>query len=111
VRVSRGTPWTIAAGEVFSGQGSFGNGAAMRVAHLGGYFAGQFLWCAFSALDDYRAALWRTAAGAGDVDTTCARVGGMVSLAVGRAGLPTHWLGLREPLPTGSPPEETQPIP
>lgn len=34
-----GRPWTEAAGAVFDGHGSWGNGAAMRVAPLGAYFA------------------------------------------------------------------------
>lgn len=36
---------------------------------------------------------------AGDMDTTAAIVGGVVALAVGRAGLPAEWLARREPLP------------
>ena len=38
-RIERGDPWRAAAGELFEGRGSFGNGAAMRVAPVGGYFA------------------------------------------------------------------------
>ncbi|MFI8976533.1 ADP-ribosylglycohydrolase family protein [Nocardia asteroides] len=38
-RIRAGTPWRQAAGAVFEGQGSCGNGAAMRVAPLGAYFA------------------------------------------------------------------------
>jgi ADP-ribosylglycohydrolase len=34
-----GTPWKEAAASQFAGQGSFGNGAAMRVAPLGAFFA------------------------------------------------------------------------
>lgn len=37
--IGEGTPFAIAAGRVFSGMGSMGNGAAMRVAPLGAYFA------------------------------------------------------------------------
>ncbi|MBF6338187.1 ADP-ribosylglycohydrolase family protein [Nocardia abscessus] len=36
-----GRPWVDAAGAVFDGRGSWGNGAAMRVAPLGAYFAGD----------------------------------------------------------------------
>lgn len=57
------------------------------------------LWCAAHALDDYVAALWRTADGLGDIDTTCAIVGGIVAARVGVAGLPPDWLARREPLP------------
>ncbi|MFI7607246.1 ADP-ribosylglycohydrolase family protein [Micromonospora sp. NPDC049366] len=37
--VRAGTPWPVAAASAFDGQGSLGNGAAMRVAPLGAYFA------------------------------------------------------------------------
>ncbi|MFO7564111.1 MAG: ADP-ribosylglycohydrolase family protein [Enhygromyxa sp.] len=37
--IAQGTPWRVAATQLFGGQGSFGNGAAMRVAPLGAYFA------------------------------------------------------------------------
>ncbi len=36
-----GRPWAEAAGAVFGGRGSWGNGAAMRVAPLGAFFAGD----------------------------------------------------------------------
>ncbi len=38
-RIRDGVPWRRAAGAVFEDQGSCGNGAAMRVAPLGAYFA------------------------------------------------------------------------
>lgn len=38
-RLRRGDDWRAAAGALFAGQGSHGNGAAMRVAPLGAYFA------------------------------------------------------------------------
>lgn len=37
--IRAGMPWRSAAGSLFDGQGSFGNGAAMRVAPVGAYFA------------------------------------------------------------------------
>ncbi|RAO11892.1 Poly(ADP-ribose) glycohydrolase [Micromonospora noduli] len=37
--VRTGTPWPLAAASAFDGQGSCGNGAAMRVGPLGAYFA------------------------------------------------------------------------
>ncbi|WDZ82246.1 ADP-ribosylglycohydrolase family protein [Micromonospora cathayae] len=37
--IRTGTPWPVAAAAAFDGQGSCGNGAAMRVAPLGAYFA------------------------------------------------------------------------
>jgi ADP-ribosylglycohydrolase len=36
-----GAPWRHAAPALFAGQGSFGNGAAMRAAPIGAYFAGD----------------------------------------------------------------------
>ncbi len=56
------------------------------------------LWCAARFANDYEEALWNTALGLGDVDTTCAMVGGIVSLVVGQDGLPKEWLLRREPL-------------
>ena len=38
-RIAAGVPWATAAGEVYGGKGSMGNGGAMRVAPLGAYFA------------------------------------------------------------------------
>jgi ADP-ribosylglycohydrolase len=37
--IADGTPWYVACRQIFGGQGSLGNGAAMRVAPLGAYFA------------------------------------------------------------------------
>jgi poly(ADP-ribose) glycohydrolase ARH3 len=34
-RINQGVPWSQAAGQLFDGQGSYGNGAAMRVAPIG----------------------------------------------------------------------------
>ena len=56
------------------------------------------LWCAAHYLNDFEEALWNTAAGLGDVDTTCAMVGGIVALSVGHDGLTREWLRRREPL-------------
>jgi ADP-ribosylglycohydrolase len=39
--IGRGLHWAEAAGAVFKGQGSMGNGSAMRVGPVGGYFADQ----------------------------------------------------------------------
>ncbi|HET8846876.1 MAG TPA: ADP-ribosylglycohydrolase family protein [Ktedonobacteraceae bacterium] len=194
-----GDPWQEAAASQFAGQGSFGNGAAMRVAPIGAYFAEAMddvvheasqsariththpeaiagsiaiavaaawawrfgsaherpdratfldgilpyiptsevrrkvrwardlsaaasveavvrllgngiglsaqdtvpfvLWCAGECLDNYEQALWLTASGFGDVDTTCAMVGGIVSLFCGVENIPPAWRQAREPLP------------
>jgi ADP-ribosylglycohydrolase len=57
------------------------------------------LWAAGEFLDDYPEAIWQTASGGGDVDTTCAMVGGIVASYVGLDGIPTEWIAAREPLP------------
>jgi ADP-ribosylglycohydrolase len=57
------------------------------------------IWCAARHLDDYAAAFWLTASGLGDVDTTCAIVGGIVASYTGVDGIPAGWLAAREPLP------------
>lgn len=58
------------------------------------------LWCAARHVTGFEEALWTTVSGLGDRDTTCAIVGGIVSLSVGREGLPSEWLAAREPLST-----------
>ncbi|WP_327116533.1 ADP-ribosylglycohydrolase family protein [Nocardia sp. NBC_01730] len=40
-QIRDGRPWAEAAGDAFDGHGSWGNGAAMRVAPLGAHFAGS----------------------------------------------------------------------
>lgn len=197
--ICKGNPWKVVARSAFEGMGSMGNGAAMRVAPLGAYFAedlerlvheavasaevthahpeGQAgavavalaaayawlrssdhastsgedlltfvetrmppsetrdgvvraralkpqtstqdaartlgagykvtaqdtvpfcLWIAARYPKDFEEALYAAVSGRGDMDTTCAIVGGIVALAVGDAGLPRDWIGLREPLP------------
>jgi ADP-ribosylglycohydrolase len=57
------------------------------------------LWCAGEQLNSYEQALWLTASGLGDVDTTCAMVGGIVALSCGVEAIPTAWRQAREPLP------------
>lgn len=57
------------------------------------------LWCAGQHLGSYEEALWLTVSGLGDVDTTCAMVGGIVALSAGAAGIPALWKSSREPLP------------
>ncbi len=56
------------------------------------------LWCAHRHIDDFEMALWTTVSTLGDRDTTCAIVGGIVALSVGRRGLPPAWLVRREGL-------------
>ncbi|CAL9435475.1 hypothetical protein SUDANB1_02127 [Streptomyces sp. enrichment culture] len=56
------------------------------------------LWSAARSLGDYEQAFWTTAQVGGDVDTTCAIVGGVI--AAGKAGTPpSEWVDRTEPLP------------
>jgi ADP-ribosylglycohydrolase len=55
------------------------------------------IWSAAHHLGQFEAALWNTAKGYGDVDTTCAIVGGIVAASV--AEVPAHLIARREPLP------------
>jgi ADP-ribosylglycohydrolase len=57
------------------------------------------LWCAVRHLDDLVEALWTTATPGGDVDTTCAIVGGVVAARTGLDAVPAEWLRSCEPLP------------
>ncbi|MGW4912706.1 ADP-ribosylglycohydrolase family protein [Streptomyces sp. NPDC004270] len=60
------------------------------------------LWSAARALGDYGTAFWTTAQVGGDVDTTCAIVGGV--LAAGKAGAPpAAWTERTEALPEWAP--------
>jgi ADP-ribosylglycohydrolase len=61
------------------------------------------MWAAAQHLDDYEQAFWTTAAGGGDIDTTCAIVGGIVAARAGVEGLPSAWLHACEPLPWWAP--------
>ena len=54
------------------------------------------LWSAAYHLDNYEEALWWTVKGLGDLDTTCAIVGGIVALSAPE--IPAIWLQRREPL-------------
>lgn len=55
------------------------------------------LWSAAHHLESYEEALWQTVKGGGDCDTTCAIVGGIVSLSA--PSIPALWRERREPLP------------
>ncbi len=62
------------------------------------------LWSAARALGDYAAGFWATAEVGGDIDTTCAIVGGIV--AAGQAGAPpAEWVEHTEALPGWLTPE------
>lgn len=57
------------------------------------------VWCAARHPGDLVPALWTTAEGFGDVDTTCAIVGGIVAARTGVDAVPEEWLSRREALP------------
>ncbi|MFF5564695.1 ADP-ribosylglycohydrolase family protein [Streptomyces sp. NPDC012623] len=56
------------------------------------------VWTAARHRDDLAAALWATAEGGGDTDTTCAITGGIVAARTGLGGVPAIWRARREPL-------------
>lgn len=57
------------------------------------------LWSAGERLDHYEEAIWQTVSAGGDVDTTCAMVGGIVASYVGTDHIPSEWIASRESLP------------
>jgi ADP-ribosylglycohydrolase len=63
------------------------------------------LWVAARERHDFRAAMWTTAAVGGDIDTTCAIVGGIIGASENTL-LPPEWTERCEPLPdwSGVPP-------
>lgn len=56
------------------------------------------LWCAARSLHRYEDALWETVNGAGDMDTNCAIVGGIVAMSAGSESIPREWRARGEPL-------------
>ena len=57
------------------------------------------IWAAARHLTDFEQAIWSTASAGGDVDTTCAIVGGITAAGAGGGRLPAAWLRAAEPLP------------
>lgn len=57
------------------------------------------LWVVAKYPDDFAAAFWATASVGGDIDTTCAIVGGILGARLGAQGIPHEWLERCEPLP------------
>ncbi|MER5638958.1 ADP-ribosylglycohydrolase family protein [Kitasatospora sp. NPDC002227] len=57
------------------------------------------LWCAATHPDDLEGALRACAAAGGDVDTTCAIVGGILAARLGAGAVPGRWKQLVEALP------------
>ncbi|MFI7535124.1 ADP-ribosylglycohydrolase family protein [Streptosporangium sp. NPDC049376] len=64
------------------------------------------LWVAARERRDFEAAMWTTATAGGDVDTTCAIVGGVIAASGTLGFLPPEWASRCEPLPNwaGAPP-------
>ena len=60
------------------------------------------LWSAARHLGDYEQAFWTTAQAGGDVDTTCAIVGGIIAAGRDRRAAEA-WLERTEPLPAWAP--------
>ncbi|MEV1243944.1 ADP-ribosylglycohydrolase family protein [Nonomuraea sp. NPDC050022] len=67
------------------------------------------LWVAARERHDFATAMWTTAAAGGDVDTTCAIVGGIIAAAE-HTQLPPQWRSSCEPLPdwSGAPRESAR---
>jgi ADP-ribosylglycohydrolase len=57
------------------------------------------LWAAAKYSRSYPDAIWATASVGGDIDTTCAIVGGIVAARTGLSGIPREWLRRCERLP------------
>ncbi|MFC7308159.1 ADP-ribosylglycohydrolase family protein [Streptomyces monticola] len=72
-----------------------GNGSRVRADDTVPYA----VWCAAQNSDDLTQALWETAQGLGDVDTTCAIAGGIVAARTGVERVSSEWLRRSEPLP------------
>jgi ADP-ribosylglycohydrolase len=73
---------------------SLGNGEGVTAADTVPFC----LWVASWFSHDFVEAMWQTVSALGDRDTTCAIVGGIVSLQVGEAGIPEQWRTAREAL-------------
>lgn len=72
-----------------------GNGSRMRASDT----VPWAVWSAAHHLDNLADALWTTAEGFGDVDTTCAITGGVVGARTGLGQVPGTWLAQCEELP------------
>ena len=57
------------------------------------------IWAAARHLTSYQRAIWTTAAAGGDIDTTCAIVGGITAAGLDPGHLPDPWRQATEPLP------------
>ena len=66
------------------------------------------IWAAARHRTDFEEAIWTTASAGGDVDTTCAIVGGVIGGGIGVDDLPTEWLQACEPIPTWANPTDSR---
>ena len=66
------------------------------------------LWCSANWMDDFEEAFWQCASAGGDVDTTCAIVGGIIA-SRSTDTVPQSWIDHREPLPDWAFEEVTKP--
>jgi ADP-ribosylglycohydrolase len=57
------------------------------------------IWIAGTYFGRYEDAIWETISAGGDVDTTCAIIGGIVVMSTGWDGIPVDWMIRREALP------------
>jgi ADP-ribosylglycohydrolase len=73
---------------------ALGNGAGVTAADTVPFC----LWVVSWYSHDFSEAIWQTVSALGDRDTTCAIVGGIVSLQVGEHAIPCEWREAREPL-------------
>jgi ADP-ribosylglycohydrolase len=91
LEVAAAFPKDVATGRVW---GEVGNGSQVSAPDTVPFC----VWAAARFARSFEEALWETVSALGDRDTTCAIVGGIVALAVGR--VPPEWLARREPLPS-----------
>lgn len=61
------------------------------------------LWIVARHIHSFEAVMWDTVSALGDRDTTCAIVGGILALKLGRDAIPEEWLRMREDLPLAAP--------
>jgi ADP-ribosylglycohydrolase len=66
------------------------------------------LWAAAGSLDDFAETFWRTVAGLGDRDTTCAIACGVIASRLGLDAIPRAWRKAREPIPALRPRQPTK---
>jgi ADP-ribosylglycohydrolase len=91
-RIREGAPWRTAAGELFNGEGSCGNGAAMRVAPLGAYFAGDVLLAASEAARSAEVTHAHPEGVAGAVGVAAAAAIAAAARIAGERPAPEHFL-------------------